>query len=60
MIDPVRAVHPAAEEPDPSEAEELRALFHRLWSKAATGNPEYVKAEWKRLAALLAARGVRT
>lgn len=38
---------------------ELRELFHHLWSKA-TGQPGYVKAEWLRLQALLAAKGVQT
>jgi hypothetical protein len=42
-----------------SEGEELRRLFHRLWSKAATGDRHYSKAEWKRLAELLARFGIR-
>jgi hypothetical protein len=38
---------------------ELRELFHHLWSKA-TAQPGYAKAEWLRLQALLAARGIHT
>jgi hypothetical protein len=43
-----------------TESEELAALFHRLWSRASTGDQTYVKAEWKRLAELLARRGIQT
>jgi hypothetical protein len=43
-----------------ADAEEIRELFHRLWSRAATGDKTYDKAEWKRLAALLSSKGIRT
>lgn len=32
--------------------ENVRALFHRLWSKAV-GTPDYVKQEWKDLERIL-------
>lgn len=54
-----RAEDPCEARPPMTEAEEIHALFHRLWSRASTGDRTYVKAEWKRLAALLGARGIR-
>lgn len=41
-----------------ADAEEIRTLFHRLWSRAATGDPVYLKPEWKRLAELLRRYGI--
>jgi hypothetical protein len=31
-----------------AEREEIRAMFHRLWTKAV-GTPDYVKREWQKL-----------
>jgi hypothetical protein len=38
--------------------EEIHILFHKLWTQAV-GTPGYIKADWKRLVDLLAAKGVR-
>jgi len=38
-------------------SEEINALFHRLWTKAAS-QPNYDKDEWQHLVKLLAERGI--